>query len=74
MEAVGSVSCQTTLVIGVGNGMTIREIERATDLLAGCLIGSELLVFEKIGSTMDEARDRAVHGASEVTVVAAEEQ
>lgn len=54
--------------------MTIREIERASDLLAGCLIGSDLLVFEKIVSTMDEARDRAVRGASEGTVVAAEEQ
>ena len=56
------------------NGMTIREIERAADLLEGCLIGRDILVFEKIDSTMNEARNRVVLGAREGMVIVAEEQ
>ena len=54
--------------------MTDLDIERITGGLAGCIIGRNILFFETLDSTMDEARKLADNKALEGTVVFAEQQ
>ena len=54
--------------------MSEFEINRITSQLAGCIVGRDILLFETLESTMDEAKKLAENGASEGTVVIAEEQ
>ena len=50
------------------------DINRIETQLAGCIVGREISLYEKIESTMDRAKALAEDGAAEGTVVVAEEQ
>ena len=50
------------------------DINRIETQLAGCIVGREISLYEKLESTMDQAKSLAEDGAAEGTVVVAEEQ
>ncbi len=54
--------------------MTDLDIERIASGLAGCIIGNNVLLFDTLDSTMNEAKRQAEDGAPEGTLVIADEQ
>ena len=50
------------------------DINRIETQLAGCIVGREISLYQKLESTMDRAKSLAEDGAPEGTVVVAEEQ